>query len=86
MPEVTPDRVADVLGWISRGATAAGAYVPGPWGIATAVVGALAGVASDVIHDGEHPGPIDRVADPGPLLEAMRARVRARAAKGGGGT
>lgn len=48
------------------------AVASGPLGAAAAILGALAGLAGDVVAG--QATPITRADDPGPMLDAMRAR------------
>lgn len=58
------------------------AVASGPFGAAAAIVGALASLAGDVVAG--QAAPVVKADDPGPLLDAMRARwAQKRAAKGG---
>jgi len=81
MPASPDPRVATYL---SRGGSALASLSPvvtavsGPAGVAVAIVGALAGLAGDAMAGGG--APVTRAEDPGPLLDAMKARWAARAA------
>lgn len=54
------------------------AVASGPFGAAAGILGALAALAGDVVAGQQVP--ITRADDPGPMLEAMRARWAAKRA------
>ena len=71
-----------VGGYLSRGGSALASVAPylvavsGPAGAAISILGALAGIAGDVMQGSR--APVTRAEDPGPLLDAMRAHWAAR--------